>query len=196
MKGNTPATHDHRARWPMLFDTCLSQMGVDEGYEVLEPAEVGLSIKPSRATNTSKEDAILWNAETKGAFHFLDSMVACRYTTRTDVKLLAEAVSAATGWDFSPKEAMQAGRRIVNLMRVFNLRHGHTVDMDYPSPRYGSNPVDGPVKGTNIMANWEEMRSRYYELMGWDKGTGKPLPDTLRNLELDFAIQELWGDNR
>ncbi|GAJ11501.1 unnamed protein product, partial [marine sediment metagenome] len=29
MKGNTPRAHDDRNRWPMLFDTCLSQMGTD-----------------------------------------------------------------------------------------------------------------------------------------------------------------------
>ncbi|MFC1592904.1 aldehyde ferredoxin oxidoreductase family protein [Candidatus Omnitrophota bacterium] len=196
MKGNTPVTHDHRSRWPMLFDTCLSQVGVVEGYEVLKPAEVGLSIKPSRGTNTSAEDTIIWNAQTKGAFHFLDSMVACRYTTRNDIKLLSEAVSAATGWDFSPKEAMEAGRRIVNLLRVFNIRHGHTVEMDYPSPRYASIPEDGPAKGTNIMAHWDEMRCRYYELMGWDKETGKPLPETLRSLGLEHTVPELWGDTQ
>ena len=51
------------------------------------------------------------------------------------LKLLAQAVSAATGGDFSIEETMQVGRRIVNLLRVFNLGHGHTAEMDAPSLR-------------------------------------------------------------
>ncbi|MBI4188527.1 MAG: hypothetical protein HY529_04890 [Chloroflexi bacterium] len=192
MKGNTPRGHDHRTRWPMLFDTCVSQMSTDEGYSMLEPKDAGLSIKPSIGANSSPEDTLDWNVKAKGAVQFEDCLGVCRFTTRTDLKLLAEAVSAATGWDLSTKEALTAGKRIVNLFRVFNIRHGHTVEMDAPSPRYGSTPVDGPAKDKSIMPHWDEMRSRYYEAMGWDKETGKPLPDTLRSFGLEYAIPELW----
>jgi aldehyde:ferredoxin oxidoreductase len=106
--------------------------------------------------------------------------------------LLAQAISAVTGWNFSIEETMEVGRRIVHLLRVFNIRHGHTVEMDAPSPRYGSTPVDGPTQGKSIMVYWNELRTKYYELMGWDKKTGKPLPDTLRRFGLEHAIAELW----
>ncbi|MFC2018394.1 aldehyde ferredoxin oxidoreductase family protein [Chloroflexota bacterium] len=195
IKGNTPPTHDHRARWPMLFSTCFSQIGVDEGYSMLDPADLGMSVKPSRRFNTSPEDTVAWNTQCKGADHFEDSLMTCRYTTRADLKLEAEALSAATGWDFPAEETMQVGRRIVHLLRAFNVRHGHTAEMDAPSPRYGSIPVDGPAQGTNIMAHWEDMRRQYYELMGWDTETGKPLPDTLKSYDLEYAIPELWGNS-
>jgi aldehyde:ferredoxin oxidoreductase len=29
--------------------------------------------------------------------------------------------------------------------------------------------------------------------MGWDKETGKPLPETLKRYGLEYAIDELWG---
>ncbi len=192
MKGNTPRGHDHRSRWPMLFDTCVSQMSTDEGYSMLRTADLGIQVTPSLSSNSSPEDTIAWNAQCKGAVQFEDSLGVCRMTTRTDLKLLAQAVSAATGWDFSTQEAMGVGRRIVNLLRAFNIRHGHTAEMDAPSPRYGSTPVDGPAQGKGIMVHWDELRSKYYELMGWDRETGKPLPDTLRHLGLEHAIPELW----
>jgi aldehyde:ferredoxin oxidoreductase len=192
MKGNTPRGHDHRNRWPMLFDTCLSQMSSDEGYSMLQPADLGLSVSPSLGSSNSPEDTIALNAQCKGAAQFEDCLGVCRFTTRTDLKLLAQAVSAATGWEFSTEETMEVGRRIVNLLRVFNIRHGHTAEMDAPSPRYGSTPVDGPSQGKNIMVYWDELRSKYYELMGWDKETGKPLPDTLRHLGLEHTIPQLW----
>jgi len=106
--------------------------------------------------------------------------------------LLAKGVSAATGCEFSAAEAMKTGKRIVNLLRVFNIRHGHTAKMDAPSTRYGSAPVDGPSRGKTIMPHWE-LRHDYYELMGWDKKTGKPLPETLKSYNLGYAIPELWG---
>jgi aldehyde:ferredoxin oxidoreductase len=43
------------------------------------------------------------------------------------------------------------------------------------------------------MPQWNELRSKYYAGMGWDKETGKPLPDTLRRYGLEYAIAELWG---
>jgi len=192
MKGNTPRGHDHRSRWPMLFDTCVSQMGTDEGFTMAHPADLGLSVRLSMRTNNSAEDALNWNAQCKGAVQFEDCLGVYRFTTRTDLRLLAQAVSAVTGWDFSAKEAMEVGRRIVNLLRVFNIRHGHTAEMDAPSPRYGSAPVDGPSQGKSIMVYWDELRRKYYELMGWDGETGKPLPDTLRGVGLEHTISELW----
>jgi aldehyde:ferredoxin oxidoreductase len=29
--------------------------------------------------------------------------------------------------------------------------------------------------------------------MGWDKETGKPLPETLKRYGLEYAVNELWG---
>ncbi|MFC1986874.1 aldehyde ferredoxin oxidoreductase family protein [Chloroflexota bacterium] len=193
MKGNTPRAHDHRTKWPTLLDTVLSDMSTDEGFFVLRPADLGTSLAPNLKVNNSPEDAPVWNAYFKGGSDFEDSLGVCRFCTRGDVKTLAQAISAATGWNFPTEETMEAGKRMVNLMRAFNIRHGHTAEMDAPSPRYGSAPPDGPSKGFTIMDHWDEMRSKYYELMGWDKETGKPLPETLKRFGLEYAIPELWG---
>jgi len=193
MKGNTPRGHDHRNNWPRLLDTCLSQMSSDEGYDVLKPQDIGLNLPRLSRPDTSVEDTINYNLGCKGAAQFEDSLGTCRFTTLTNLKLLCEAVSAATGWDFTTSEAMDVGRRIVNLLRCFNMRHGHTADMDAPSPRYGSAPVDGPSKGISILPQWDQLRRRYYEGMGWDSNSGKPLPETLRRYGLEFAIEEMWG---
>lgn len=85
---------------------------------------------------------------------------------------------------------MKIGRRIVNVLRMFNLRHGHKTELEVPSPRYGSTPVDGPCKGIGIMNQWEKMREIYYAGMGWDMKTGKPFPETLKALDLDGMCSE------
>jgi aldehyde:ferredoxin oxidoreductase len=75
-------------------------------------------------------------------------------------------------------------------MRVFNIRHGISTNLDAPSARYGSIPPDGPGAGLNIMAHWDEMLTNYYRLMGWDE-TGKPLPETMKGLGLESIISHL-----
>ena len=87
---------------------------------------------------------------------------------------------------------MDAGRRVVNQLRLFNFRHGLTKDIEAPSQRYSSAAhVDGPAKGISIQPHWDLIRSNYYKQMGWDPETGKPLPKTLQKLGLDHLIHDL-----
>ena len=131
-------------------------------------------------------------AKLKGTQPFEDSMVTCRFCTLTSMKILSEMVKAATGWQFTMKEAMEIGLRIVNLLRAFNIRHGIAGELDAPSLRYSSAPLDGPNVGISIAPFWDKMLHLYYGLMGWDEGTGKPLPDTLKRLNLEHTIDDIW----
>ena len=71
------------------------------------------------------------------------------------------------------KPPRSSGVRIVNLMRMFNFRHGLTKEVEAPSLRYGSTPVDGPAEGKGIREHWDAIRDNYYEQMGWDAATGQ-----------------------
>lgn len=124
---------------------------------------------------------------------FEDTLGTCRFATLVDIKILAEAVKAATGWNFDANEAETVGLRIVNLMRAYNFRCGHRRELEAPSPRYGSAPIDGPAQGKSIVPVLDKMLDNYYERMGWDKETGKPLPGTLRRLGLEQVIPDIWG---
>lgn len=184
-KGNSPRGHDHRTAWGELFDTVVSSTGTIETHRALMDPKTG--DQPGNPMETSTAVAL-----TKGIMEFEDSLGTCRFNTRMNTVLLAEAVSAATGWSFTPEEAKSVGQRAVNLMKAFNLRAGITRELDYPSSRYGSTHVDGPWKGIGIMQNWDEMLENYYRLMGWDVKSGKPLPETLRNLGLEDVVKDIW----
>ncbi|NIM44187.1 MAG: aldehyde ferredoxin oxidoreductase, partial [Nitrososphaeria archaeon] len=93
---------------------------------------------------------------------------------------------------FTPEEAKSIGLRAVNLMKAFNIRAGITRELDYPSTRYGSTHVDGPWKGIGIIPYLDDMLENYYRLMGWDVKTGKPLPETLKSLDLEHVIKDIW----
>jgi aldehyde:ferredoxin oxidoreductase len=184
MKGNTPRGHDHRVQWLELFDTSVSNLGTLETHKGAPYKMLGL---PETYDNLDPDVISTVEAKIKGAMVFEDSMATCRFQTSCSIDLLAEAVNMATGWAMDFDEAMAVGKRAVNLARVFNIRHGIGTELDAPSMRYGSTPLDGTGAGRGIMPHWDKMLGNYYNLMGWDKN-GHPLPDTLRSLGLDDII--------
>jgi aldehyde:ferredoxin oxidoreductase len=188
LKGASPRGHDHRGYWMELIDTCVSNTGtIETGGPLAKPAVLGLSPVKDRFDPLEMSTQ---NAKLNGGRQFEDCLGVCRFCT-SDFNLTLECLNAITGWDFAIPEAMDVGRRAINQLRVFNFRHGLTKEMEAPSVRYGSTPVDGPVKGIGIMSHWESIRRNYYREMGWDPETGKPLPETLKRLGLADLVKDL-----
>jgi len=94
---------------------------------------------------------------------------------------------------FHQRGSCQSGRRTVNLLRAFNLRRGITPELERPSLRYRSTPVDGPCAGKSVIPHFEDMRALWYQRMGWDLESGRPLPETLEGLGLGDVVPVLWG---
>ena len=189
-KGSAPRSHDHRGatRWYELFDTCLTNTSTLEAtWGGIHPKLVDLE-EPT--DHFSPEQVSTFNAKYNGIRLFDDCVGTCRFAA-PHPKLVLECFNAVTGWQWSLPDAFNLGRRIVNLLRVFNFRHGLRVEDERPSKRYGSIPVDGPAQGKNIMEKWSWMVENYYRLMGWDPQTGKPLPETLERLGLAEIIKDL-----
>lgn len=189
-KGSAPRSHDHRGatRWYELFDTCLTNTStIESTWGGIHPKLVDLE-EPT--DHFSHEQVSSFNAKYNGIRLFDDCVGTCRFAA-PHPKLVLECFNAVTGWNWSLADAFTLGRRVVNLLRVFNFRHGLRVEDERPSKRYGSIPVDGPAQGKNIMEKWSEMVENYYRLMGWDPKTGKPLPETLENLGLAEIIKDL-----
>ena len=191
-KGNTPRGHDHRARWSELFSGIVGSIGTIETSPLAHPEELGIA----PLTNQFDPEQIATSLGLGlGRRHFEDSLGACNFTLGTTLTLLCRALNAVTGWDFTKEEAMLLGLRTSALFRAFSARCGHTPDMEWPSPRYGSTPIDGPAAGQSVVQNWEVMHRTYYDITGLDHQTGKPLPKTLRVLGLEEMIPQVWGDD-
>ena len=100
---------------------------------------------------------------------------------------LAEAISAATGWDFTLEEGIKAGQRIQTLRQAFNIREGVNTG-DWKLPERLTGPQDhGPNEGKVI--DVKAMKNKGYEALGWDSKTGRPLDSTLEKL----GLKELVG---
>lgn len=189
MKGHAPRGHDHRSMWREMFDTAVADMGTYEsGY--LGPKDPDTHSLKDRF---SPEDVSTHVAKAKSRRQFEDVMGSCTFCTRAQLRHLVEAFNLVTGWDFTIKEAQDVGLRVSNLMRAFNIKHGVPIELEQPSPRWSSAPTDGPAKGITIAPHWEGMLDNYYRQMGWDRRTGKSLPETLRSLGLDSVVADLWS---
>ncbi len=189
-KGAAPRSHDHRgsSRWYELFDTCLTNTSTIEAtWGGIHPKLVDMA-EPT--DHFSHEQVSTFNAKYSGVRLFDDCIGTCRLAS-PHPKMVVECFNAVTGWNWTLEDAFTVGRRIINLLRVFNIRHGMKIGDEKPSRRYGSIPVDGPTQGKNIMEKWPWMVENYYRLMGWDPQTGKPLPETLEKLGLKEIIKDL-----
>jgi aldehyde:ferredoxin oxidoreductase len=94
----------------------------------------------------------------------------------------AAMLSALTGVQYSPADYFQAGERIWNLERVFNLKAGFTAKDDTLPERVLKSPIKtGPSKG--LVSRLPEMLPEYYSVRGWTD-QGVPSPEKLHELQL------------
>jgi len=189
--GTTPVGHDHRRNWAYLLDNCVSNTASTQAHLMPRSSTVGI-IEPS--SPFSPDEVAVQTAQATGVNPFIDSLGICHQSNREVPELLIGMLNAATGWDFTWEEAMQMGERTINLLRAFYIRHGYTPDLEAPSTRYSSPIPDGPNQGECIAPVIDQMLDIYYKEMGWDRASGKPLPDTLRKLELAHIIPDLWPE--
>jgi aldehyde:ferredoxin oxidoreductase len=189
-KGAAPRGHDHRGRtrWSELMDTCLSNTGtIESTWAGVQPELVDM--EPVK-DHFSHAEVSTFNAKYNGIRQFDDCVGTCRLASPAP-KMVLECFNAVTGWNWSLDDAFTLGRRIVNQLRVFNIRHGLKKELERPSARYGSIPVDGPARGVNIMEKWDWLIENYYTQMGWDPKTGKPTAETLKRLDLGDIVKDL-----
>lgn len=96
-----------------------------------------------------------------------------------------EWVNAAAGWDRTPEEYMEVGRRIQTLKQLFNIKHGIDPRSLKASPRSIGRPPQtaGPNKGRTF--DLDKMMKDYWQEIGWHPETGIPTAETLEELGLD-----------
>jgi aldehyde:ferredoxin oxidoreductase len=118
----------------------------------------------------------------------IDSMGLCKVAVLSvanhfDLIMESRLLNAITGIDLAPQDLLHIGERIVNMEKIFNLRHGATREMDTLPDKFTKEKVaEGPAKGTH--ARLEPMIEDFYKSMGWDEN-GVPEPETLKSLDLD-----------
>lgn len=186
-KGNAPHIHDSRTRWGTLFTQAVSDTGSQAGLDMTVKGSPDLGIE----TATAEPDAYLGrvNALTSWVRQFQECLTYCYFQTPS-LDTLVATLNCLTGSNLDRDGAVQTGRRVVNLFRMFSLREGMTCEDDSFSPRLASPPVDGPRAGKSLAPTFAAARQAYYEASGWD-AQGVPQPDLLRSLGLEFTLKDV-----
>ncbi len=119
----------------------------------------------------------------------IDSVGICLFTTSAwDLDDLAAMLDAACEGEWNAARLHDAGERIWNLERLFNLRAGLTAADDTLPPRLLKDPApSGTAKGK--VCELDRMLPEYYAERGWS-ADGVPTPDLLRRLKLEaFSLE-------
>jgi len=118
-----------------------------------------------------------------------DSLCLCKFSP-LPVTLLAEILSAITGWSFTPADLLTAGDRSINLKRAINNRLGVTRADDKLTKVNLQAVNEGSVAGHS--PDMAVLLKEYYDFRKWDWDTGKPTREKLLELGLDFVARDLW----
>ncbi len=120
-----------------------------------------------------------------------DCLSACKYmgsflNMPFNENCQAVLFSAGTGIETSEDMLFQLARKVRNLERAYCVRGGMTRQTDSLPKRFMDQPIkEGPFKGSVLeTSKFEEMKSRYYALRGWDVATGIPTRETLEQTGL------------
>ena len=126
------------------------------------------------------------------ALTVFDCMGTCKFM---GMALAAEdwvdMIANCVGWELSASDFRKIGERVYNLARAFNVREGLTRADDTLPRRLFEDPLpEGAAEGHTVR-KLDESLDAYYEFRGLDKETGKPTPEKLKSLNLDYIIGKM-----
>jgi aldehyde:ferredoxin oxidoreductase len=151
-----------------------------------------------RWDNRTTEDKPELAMRTQNCTALVDSLCLCRFTNERGFgammvnENLSKMLNWVTGWDTTPEELEEAGARICNLERAFQVREGVDRRWDTLPYRTMHEPIpSGPNQGMYCPpAELERMKDVYYALRGWDE-RGIPTAETLDRLGLAELTEQV-----
>jgi aldehyde:ferredoxin oxidoreductase len=116
----------------------------------------------------------------------------CYFTTLFGEYPLVGLVNALTGWNIDIDELITIGLRIQTLRQAFTLREGIDItNNELPGRVVGDPPDDkGPLEGKTT--EYKDFYRLYCKEMGWNPDNGYPLKETLKQMDLDFVMRDLY----
>ena len=171
---------------------CRAALGQALGYAVVDRGAdhnriwcTDFFVSPDKSSPVTAAELAFKHQRSRSA---CDLLGICRFVSyQLNFDFYAQMFSEATGWQTSTEDIMKASEMVFNLTRLYNIREGFTREDDYVPPRCFEDPVpSGPTKGCSLKREqFNEALEKFYEISGWDRRTGVPLPGKLRELGLE-----------
>ena len=157
--------------------------GVDTGQG---PA-TELGIHPGDRFENSEEKGRI-TARAQGWRSIYNALTVCHFMNPGATKM-KEALSAATGWEYTLDELQIVGKRIFTIKRMLNLKLGSTAEDDrLPDFMLKSFKTGGT---TGFVPDLKPLLKGAYLEHGWDPDNGMPTAETLVEYGLEFTIPDL-----
>jgi aldehyde:ferredoxin oxidoreductase len=118
-----------------------------------------------------------------------NALVMCVFAN-VPVETVTGLINSACGLNLSMEGLFYAGERGWNLKRAINHRLGLTRENDKLPKALLEPYMEGGAAGYVPPIN--EMLVSYYRARGWDQKTGKPTPEKLNELGLDWVVTDIW----
>ena len=149
------------------------------GY-LISPEILGL---PESIARTSIEGKAGWVKVFQDLTAVIDSLGMCLFTSfAIGADDYRDLFNAIVGEEWSTEETLEAGERIWNMERMFNLASGISPSEDKLPKRLIEEPIpDGPSKGQ--VHRLAELLPQYYKARGWGED-GKPSAEKLAALSI------------
>ncbi len=103
-----------------------------------------------------------------------------------------ELINAATGWNYTLYEYMQAGERRLNMLRAFNAREGIDRKHDALPKKLFKELKGGATDGVKLShEEMEQAKDAHYAMSGWDVETGIPTRAKLEELGIAWVADAI-----
>ena len=181
VKGQEFPAYDPRGIQGMGLTYATSNRGACHLRSYTVSSEVmGVPVKTDPLATEGKPELV---KAFQDATAIVDSSGLCVFTTFAwTLEDIAPQVAAACEGDWTAETMLEAGERIWNLEREFNLAAGLTAADDTLPKRLLTEPAQtGPAKGN--VNRLHEMLPKYYEVRGWNE-QGEPTDETRQRLSL------------
>ncbi len=198
VKGLELPAYDVRGAKAHGLNYATAYTGADHnrGYAFQEIFGIPVPHEVDRFAVEGKGKLTKWNQDVRTATtdaptmcaFLLDMAVAGIATQNT-----ADLLEAVTGLVYTPDDIMQAGERINNLARAFNVREGFTRADDTLPERLLTEPLPGGAAKGHFISKDElnQMLDEYYTERGWNIETGAPTSEKLEELGLGYVVDQL-----
>jgi aldehyde:ferredoxin oxidoreductase len=158
------------------------------------PEDIPLAFDPFKAFQLRSVDdkgrLVKWLYDSRAA---LECLPTCIFVVRNilgiDMRPWLDLYNACTGANSTLGDFIKVGERVVNLERAYIVREGFRRKDDTVPRRMLEEPVADshiPPIGKNL----DIMLDDYYQQRGWDIESGIPKQEKLRELDLDFVIDD------
>ena len=198
VKGQEVPMHEPRLKRGLGIGYAVSPTGADHCHNLHDTIMRGVNLEKLRPLGILDEVPVesLDGEKVRMFKHWMEMRVLanclsiCQFPPWRFAEYV-DLVRAVTGWDVSMYELVKVAERALNLARVFNLREGFTSADDWLPPRFFQPQTSGALSKTAVdPGDLRRAINIFYEMMGWD-GDGAPLPGTLHELNIGWAVDYL-----